>query len=123
MGSRLSPLALSLTALGVDAVGIHSLASVLVLAAVAAAAAAAFVGVGDLVAGAGSWLCAVTSTAALVLLLAGSVARAAAPVGAHVPTLAISTLVLAAIVYMLPLLTWVVAPVLPKPRLPLRTDP
>jgi hypothetical protein len=44
-------------------------------------------------------------------------------VGAHVPTLALSTLVLAAVVYTVPLFSWVLAPVAPKPRPRLRTHP
>lgn len=116
MGSRLSPLALALAALAADAGGLHRLASYCVLLAVVAAAAAAFVAAGDLVAGRGSVLCAGTSAVSLVLLVVGSAARATAPLGARVPTLALSTLVLAAIVYALPLLSWVLAPAVPRPR-------
>ena len=76
--------------------------------------------------GTGSWLQAGTTTLALALLLLGSVARANAPVGGPLPTLALSTLVLAAVVYALPLLSWVLEPAIrrqyrPKPRL--RTHP
>jgi hypothetical protein len=123
MGSRLFPLALALGALVADAASLHRLATYSVLLAVVGAAAAAFVGIGDLIAGKGSVLCAVTSGIALVLLLVGSAARAAAPVGAHVPTLALSSLVLAAVVYSVPLFSWVLAPVVPKPRPRLRTHP
>ena len=94
------------------------------LLAVVCAAAAAFVGVGDLIAGKGSVLCAGTSGLALVLLVVGSSARAAAPVGGHVPTLAVSTLVLAAATYAVPLFSWVLAPLVPRPRpTRLRTHP
>jgi hypothetical protein len=123
MGSRLLPLALALGALGADAAGLHRLASYVVLLAVVGAAAAAFVGIGDVLAGTGTALGAGTSGAALVLLLVGSVARASAPVGGHVPTLALSTLVLAVVAYALPLLTWVLQPAVPRPRPPLRTHP
>ena len=58
-----------------------------------------------------------------MLLLVGSVARASAPVGGHVPTLALSTLVLAAVAYAVPLLSWLLQPVVPKPRPRLRTHP
>ncbi len=121
MGSRLLPLALALGALVADGAGLHRLASYAVLLAVVGAAAAAFVGVGDLLAGSGSVLCAGTSSLALALLLGGSVVRANAPAGGHVPTLAVSTLVLAAVVYAVPLLSWVLEPLVPKPRL--RTHP
>jgi hypothetical protein len=94
-----------------------------VLLAVVGAAAAAFGGRGDLLGGRGAVRCAGTGGIALVLLLVGSAARAAAPVGAHVPTLALSTLVLAAAVYAVPLFSWVLAPVVPKPRPRLRTHP
>jgi hypothetical protein len=123
MGSRFLPLALVLGALVADAAGLHRLATYAVLVAVVGAAAAAFVGIGDLIAGKGSVLCAVTSGIALVLLLVGSAARAAAPVGAHVPTPALSTLVLAAAVYAVPLFSWVLAPVVPRQRPRLRTHP
>ena len=123
MGSRLLPLALALGALVADAAGFHRLASYAVLLAVVGAAAAAFVGIGDALAGTGKVLCAATSGLALVLLLVGSVARASAPVGGHVPTLALSTLVLAAVAYAVPLLSWLLQPVVPKPRPRLRTHP
>src|SRR6266581_6203725 len=110
MGSRLLPLALSLAALAADAAGLHSLASYAVLAGVVGAAAAAFVAVGDLLAGKGGLLGAGTSGVALVLLLSGSVVRMNAPVGARVPTLAVSALVLAAVAYALPALTWLLKP-------------
>jgi hypothetical protein len=124
MGSRLLPLALALGALLADVAGLHRLASYVVLLAVVGAAAAAFVAVGAVLEGRGSWLQAGTTALALGLLLLGSVARGSAPVGGGVPTLALSTLVLAAVVYALPLLTWLLEPAIPKPRAPrLRTHP
>lgn len=121
MGSRLLPLALALGALVADAAGLHRLASYAVLLAVVGAAAAAFVGVAGLLEGNGTLLHAGTTGLALVLLLVGSVVRVNAPVGGHVPTLAVSTLVLAAVVYAVPLLSWVLEPLVPRPRL--RTHP
>jgi hypothetical protein len=116
MGSRLLPLALALGALAADAAGSHRLAYYTVLLAVVGAAAAAFVGVGGVLEGGGSLLQAVTTSLALVLLLVGSVARASAPVGAHLPTLALSTLVLAALVYAVPLVRWLFEPLVARPK-------
>ena len=116
MGSRLLPLALALGALLAGAGGFDRLASYAVLLAVVGAAAAAFVGVGGLLEGKGSLLQALTTVLALVLLLVGSVVRASAPLGGHVPTLAVSTLVLAALVYAVPLLTWLLHPLAPRPK-------
>lgn len=116
MGSRLLPLVLALAALAADVTSHDRLASYVVLFAVVGAAAAAFVGVGSLLEGRGSIVHAVTTVLALVLLLTGSVVRAGAPVGAHVPTLAVSTLVLAALVYAVPLLGWLLEPLVPRPK-------
>jgi hypothetical protein len=116
MGSRLLPLVLALAALVADVTSHERVASYAVLLAVVGAAAAAFVGVGSLLEGKGSVVQAVTTVLALVLLLAGSVVRASAPVGGHVPTLAVSTLVLAGVVYAVPLLGWLLEPLVPRPR-------
>jgi len=116
MGSRLLPLSLALGAFAADAAGLHRPAYYLVLLAVVGAAAAAFVGVGEWIEGKGGLVRAGTTTSALVLLLLGSAVRAAAPTG-HIPTLAVSTLVLAALVYAVPLLSWFVEPVVtPRDR-------
>jgi hypothetical protein len=118
MGSRLLPLTLALGALAADGLGLHGLASYAVLLAVVAAAAAAFVGVGRLLAGQGTPLHACTTTLALCLLVTGSVVRTSAPVGGRVPTLALSTLVLASVLYVVPLVPWVLEPLLSaRPRL------
>jgi hypothetical protein len=118
MGSRLLPLALALGTLAADGLGLHDLASLTVLLAVVAAASAAFVGLGRVLAGQGKVLHACTTTLALCLILAGSVVRSTAPLGARVPTLALSTLVLASVVYALPLLSWVLEPLLAwRPRI------
>jgi hypothetical protein len=58
----------------------------------------------------------VTTVLALVLLITGSVLRASAPVGGHVPTLAVSSLVLAGLVYAVPLLGWLLEPLVPRPK-------
>jgi hypothetical protein len=123
MGSRLLPLSLALGALAADAVGLHHIASYLVLLAVVGAAAAAFVGVGEWLEGKGGLARAGTTTLALVLLVLGSAVRSVAPEGGNVPVLAVSTLVLAALVYAMPLLAWLVEPVAPKAQPRLRTDP
>jgi len=121
MGSRLLPVSLALGALVADAAGLHALASLLVLAAVAGAAAAAFGAIAATLAGHGSRVQAVSSGLALLFLVVGSAVRTGAPVGAAPPTLALSTLVLAALAYCVPLVSWLVEPVVPRPRL--TTDP
>jgi hypothetical protein len=123
MGSRLLPLSLALAAFAADAAGLHHLATYLVLLAVVGGAAAAFVGVGECIEGKGGLTRAVSTTLALVLLLLGSAVRTAAPAGAHVPALALSTLLLASIVYLVPLVTWLLEPLASGPRLRPRTDP
>ena len=123
MGSRLLPLSLALGAFTADAAGFHHLAYYLVLLAVVGAAAAAFVGVGEWLEGKGGLVRAGSTTLALVLLLLGSAVRSIAPEGAHVPVFAVSTLVLAALVYALPLVGWLVEPVAPKAHPRLRTHP
>ena len=123
MGSRLLPLSLALGAFTADAAGFHHIAYYLVLLAVVGAAAAAFVGVGEWLEGKGGLARATSTTLALVLLLLGSAVRSIAPEGAHVPVFAVSTLVLAALVYALPLLAWLVEPVAPKAHPRLRTHP
>jgi hypothetical protein len=116
MGSRLLPLTLALAALLGDALGLHRVAFYVVLLAVVGAAAAAFVGVGDLLGGTGSLLRAASTAVALVLLVVGSAVRAEAAVGARLPTLAISTIVLAAIAYAVPLVAWLFEPLAPRQR-------
>jgi hypothetical protein len=116
MGSRVLPVALAAGALGADAVGLHRLAYYLVLLTVVGAAAAAFVGVGDLLEGKSGLLRAVTTVLALALVLLGSAARAAAPVGAQVPALALSALVVAVVCYALPILAWLARPAVSRTR-------
>jgi hypothetical protein len=117
MGSPLLPLSLALGALGADAVGLHRVAFYAVLLAVVGAAAAAFVSAGDALEGnGGSWLRAASPCFALVLLVLGSAVRANGAVGGHVPTLAVSTVVLAVLVYVVPVLGWLAQPVALRPR-------
>ena len=117
MGSRLLPVSLALATLLADAAGMHQIAFYLVLLAVVGAAAAAFVGVGDVIEGKGGLVSAATTVLALALLLLGSAVRSAAPAGAHVPVLAISSTVGALLLYVLPLLGLLVGPVrVPRPR-------
>ena len=110
MGSRLLAPCIALAALLCDVAGVHGLAFWLVLAALPAAAAAAFVGVSDALAGEGA-VRGITASLALVLLVLGSAAREGAPQGAHVPALAVSTIVMALICYALPVVLWVLQPV------------
>jgi hypothetical protein len=112
MGSRLYPLCLALGATAADLVGFHGLAGWLVLAAIPCALAA----VCDAVASRG-WLGSALSGGALALLVASSAVRHAAATGAHVPAVAISAAVGAAILYVLPVLLWVLqpAPLRPAP--------
>ena len=116
MGSRLLPLGLTVGALVADAAGLDRTSSYVVLLAVIGAAAAAIVGVGDALAERASWVTAVSSAVALALLLLGSAVRGSAAVGAGVPVLAMSTLVMAALLYSLPVLGWVFEPFVPRPR-------
>ncbi len=111
MGSRLLPVALATVALTADAVGLHQIAVYLVLLAVVGGAAAAFVGVGDVLEGKGGLLRAATSVLALALMVLGSAVRTNAPVGGHVPVLAISAVAAAVLVYLLPLLGFLIGPV------------
>lgn len=115
MGSPLIPLSLALAALGADTAGLHRLAHYVVLLAVVGAAAAAFASAGDALAGTGSRLRAASTCLALVLLVLGSAVRANGPVGGHLPTLAVSTIVLAVVAYVTPVLGWLAQPVSARP--------
>jgi hypothetical protein len=105
MGSRLLPLSLALGATLADTTGAHRLAVWLVLLAIPCALGVVCVAVGDR-----AWGRTMVGSAALVCLLVGSAVRHAAPVGGHVPALAISAVVGAAIFYVLPVLFWVLQP-------------
>ena len=105
MGSRLLPLSFALAATLADTVGAHRLAAWLVLLAIPTGLAVICVAVGDR-----AWPRAVLGGTALVLLLTGSAVRHAAPLGAHVPALAVSAVLGAVILYVLPVLYWVLQP-------------
>jgi hypothetical protein len=116
MGSRLLPVSFALGALLADGAGLHRAAFYLVLLTIPAAAAAAFVGAGDVIEGKSAWLRAVTSGLALLFLVLGCAVRENAPHGAPVPVLAVSSIVVVLILYGLPLLAWVLEPVVPRPQ-------
>ena len=117
MSSRLLPLTLAIAASVADAAGVHELGGLLVLLAIPCAAAAAFVAISDVLEGRPALVRAVTSGAALVLILVGSAVRHGAPAGARVPTVALSSVIAAAILYLLPVLLWVLQPVQLRPAL------
>jgi hypothetical protein len=110
MGSRLFPVSCTLGALLADVSGAHRVAFYLVLLGIVGAAAAAFVGAGEALEGAGSWLRAASTGLALALLVLGSAVRSNAPHGAGVPALAVSATVAALLAYALPLVAWLLAP-------------
>ena len=110
MGSRLLPLVLATAALAAAAVGLGGLATWLVLLTVPAAAAAAFVTISDTLEGRPALLGAVTSAVALLLVVVASAARESAPRGAGASPLATWGLVLALLVYSVPLVAWVLEP-------------
>jgi hypothetical protein len=123
MSSRLLPLALAICALLADGGGLHGLAFWLVLLALPCAASAALVAVSDALEGNRGWLSGVTASLSLLLLVLGSTVREHAARGAHVPTLAVTALVAAVIVYALPGLAWVLEPVRnPRAVTRLRTE-
>lgn len=97
--------AVVLAAVLADAGGAHGLAYWLVLAALPVAAAAAFVGISDALEGLGR-MRGLSASLALVLLVLGSAVRESAPLGAAVPTLAVSAAVMALLCYALPAIAW-----------------
>jgi hypothetical protein len=116
MSSRLLPLSLALCATLADLAGAHTLGGLLVLLAIPCAAGAAFVAVGDVLEGKRAWGRVLTSVPALALLVVGSAVRHAAPAGAAIPPVALSAVIAAAILYVVPVLFWVLQPVVPAPR-------
>jgi Sec-independent protein secretion pathway component TatC len=110
MGSRLFPLVLALAASLADAGGHHQLAGLLVLLAIPCGAAAAFVAISDALEGRQALVRAGTSTLALLLFVIGSAVRHGAPAGAQVPAFAFSAVVAAGILYLVPVLLWVLQP-------------
>jgi len=117
VGSRLLPLVLATAALAAGAVGFRGLALWLGLLAVPAAAAVAFVAVSDTLEGRPALLRATTSVVALVLVVVASAARENAPIGAGASPLATWGLLLALLLYGVPLVAWVLEPM----RVPRRT--
>jgi len=115
MATRLLPPGIALGAVFADAAGLHAFALWLVLLALPAAAAVAFVAVSDALAGNG-WLSGTTATLALVLLVLGSAVREAAARGAPVPTLAVTAVVGALVLYAVPVLAWLLEPLRLRPR-------
>lgn len=115
MSSRLLPLSLALGASLADATGAHQLAGLLVLLAVPCAAAAAFIAISDALDGRRALVRAITTATALVLFLVGSAVRHGAPAGAAVPALAFSAVVAAGVLYLVPVLVWVLQPVQLRP--------
>lgn len=111
LGSRLLPLVLATAALAAGAGDLDGLALWLGLLTVPAAAAAAFVAASDAFDGRPARLRAVTSGAALALVVIASAARENAPTGAAPSPLATWALVLALLAYVVPLLVWVLEPV------------
>jgi hypothetical protein len=110
MGSRLLPLSLALGAIFADTAGLHSIAALVLLVAIPCALAA----VCEAVASRG-WLRSALNSASLVLLVVASTVRHAAPVGGHVAPTALSAVIAAAILYLLPVLFWVLQPVSLRP--------
>ncbi len=119
MGSRLLPLVLATAALAAGTAGLGGLAVWLGLLAVPAAAAASFVAVSDALEGRPGLLRAVTSGLALGLVVLASAARENAPTAATPSPLATWALLIALLVYAIPLVAWVLEPV----RMPRRTTP
>jgi len=115
MAPRLLPPGLALCALLADAAGLHGLSFWVVLVALPAAAAACFVGVSDGLAGSG-WLVGATATPALFFLVLGSAVREAAARGSGVPTLAVTAVVGALVLYAVPAFAWLLEPLRPRPR-------
>ena len=119
MGSRLLPLVLATAALAAGTAGLGELALWLGLLTVPAAAAAAFVAISDTLEGRPALLRAVTGSVAVVLVVLASAARQNASTGAGASPLATWALVLALLVYGIPLVVWMLEPM----RVPRRTRP
>jgi hypothetical protein len=117
VGSRLLPLVLATAALAAGAAGFGGLALWLGLLTVPAAAAAAFAAVSDVLEGRPALLGAITSVVALVLVVVASAARENATIGASASPLATWGLLLALLLYAVPLVAWVLEPM----RVPRRT--
>jgi hypothetical protein len=110
MGSRLLPLSLALGVILADAAGVHRIAALVLLLSIPCALAA----VCESVAARG-WVRSALNSGSLVLLVVASAVRHAAPVGGHVAPAALSAVIAAAILYLLPVLFWVLQPVSLRP--------
>lgn len=110
MGSRLLPLSLALGATVADTAGVHRVAGLVLLVSIPCALAA----VCEAVATRG-WLRSALDSAALVLLVVASTVRHAAPIGGHVAPAALSAVIAAAVLYVLPVLFWVLQPATFRP--------
>jgi hypothetical protein len=119
MGSRLLPLGLALGATLADLAGAHQLSSLVLLAAIVCAAGAAIVAVGDALEGRPARIRAVTSVGALALLVLGSAVREGAAADAAIPAVAVSAVIAASILYVLPVLFWILQP---APLVPARAE-
>ena len=115
MGSRLLPLSLVLGVALADLAGAHALAGLVLLVAIPCAAGAAFVAVSDLLEGRPALVRSVTTIGALLCCLVGSAVRHGAPAGAAVPALALSAVVAALVLYVVPVVLWVLQPVSLRP--------
>ena len=117
MGSRVLPFTVVLLALLAQAGRLDGAALYLGLLAVPAAAATAFVAISDVLEERPALLRASTGSLALLFVVVASAVRESAPQGAGVPTLAVSALVGALVVYALPVVIWVLEPyALPRAR-------
>ena len=110
MGSRLLPLVLATAALAAGASGLEGLALWLGLLAVPVASAAAFVAVSDVLEGRPALLRAATSGTALALLILASAVRENAAIGSAPSPLATWALLLGLLVYAVPAVAWILAP-------------
>ena len=110
MQSPLLPLTIALGAVAADGSGAHHIAFYLVLLAIPAAAGAALAAAGDLAEGHGVAFRMIATGSALGLLVLSSAARANAPVGGAVPTIAISALLASVLAYFSIGVAWLAQP-------------
>jgi hypothetical protein len=122
MGSRLLPLSLALGVALADILGAHQLAGLVLLVAIPCAAAPVVVAVSDVLDGRPAFSRGIISGGSLVLLLVASAVRHGAPVDAAVPALALSAVIAAAILYLVPVLFWLLQPVSLRPAQPAVTS-
>jgi hypothetical protein len=123
MSSPALPLTIALGAVAADGAGHHRLAFYLVLIAIPAAAGAALAAAGDLAEGKAVALRILCTTAALVLLVTSSAARANAAQGASVPAIAVSALLASLLAYGALGVAWLTAPLWERPSTPASRAP